>query len=47
MLFEAFDESLALSRPVREVDGGWIEAEGGPTEYSQEIARRLKALGYI
>jgi predicted AlkP superfamily phosphohydrolase/phosphomutase len=47
VLFEAFDESLALSRPVREVDGGWIEAEAGPTEYSQEIARRLKALGYI
>jgi predicted AlkP superfamily phosphohydrolase/phosphomutase len=46
VLFEAFDESLVLSRPVREVDGGWIEADSAASG-SDEIARRLKALGYI
>jgi predicted AlkP superfamily phosphohydrolase/phosphomutase len=46
VLFEAFDESLVLSRPVREVDGGWVDADAGESG-SDEIARRLKALGYI
>ena len=46
MLFEAFDELLA-AQPVREVDGGWVEADDTSSGYSDEVARRLKALGYI
>lgn len=46
VLFEAFDDLLA-AQPVREVGGGWVEAEGTSSEYSDEVARRLKALGYI
>ena len=46
VLFEAFDELLA-AQPVREVDGGWVEADGTSSGYSDEVARRLKALGYI
>ena len=46
VLFEAFDELLA-AQPVHEVDGGWVEADGTSSGYSDEVARRLKALGYI
>ena len=46
VLFEAFDELLA-TQPVREVDGGWVEAEPQSSGYSDEVARRLRALGYI
>jgi predicted AlkP superfamily phosphohydrolase/phosphomutase len=47
ILFEAFDESLAIKRPVREVDGGWREAGEPSGAGSDEVTRRLKALGYI
>jgi predicted AlkP superfamily phosphohydrolase/phosphomutase len=46
VLFEAFDELLA-AQPVREVDGGWLEADDTSSAYSDEVVRRLKALGYI
>ena len=46
VLFEAFDELMA-AQPVREVGGGWVEADQTAHEYSDEVARRLKALGYI
>ena len=29
--------------PVHEVDGGWVEADGRDSGYSDEVARRLKA----
>jgi predicted AlkP superfamily phosphohydrolase/phosphomutase len=47
VLFEAYDEGFTLEQPVREVDGGWIESGDGATAVSDEVARRLKALGYI
>jgi predicted AlkP superfamily phosphohydrolase/phosphomutase len=47
VLYEAFDETFALEQPFREVDGGWREAGTSPAGSSDEITRRLKALGYI
>lgn len=47
ILFEAYDQAFALKQPVRQVDGGWIEAGAGSAAVPDEVARRLKALGYI
>jgi hypothetical protein len=47
VLFEAYDQEFAVEQPVREVDGGWIEAGARSATLSDEVARRLKALGYI
>jgi predicted AlkP superfamily phosphohydrolase/phosphomutase len=47
VLFEAYDESFASVHPVRTVDGGWIEVDSQHPAASDEVARRLKALGYI
>jgi predicted AlkP superfamily phosphohydrolase/phosphomutase len=47
VLFEAYDDRFALEQPVREVNGGWIEAGARSPAASDEVARRLKALGYI
>jgi predicted AlkP superfamily phosphohydrolase/phosphomutase len=47
VLFEAFDEAFAVEQPVREVDGGWREVGTPSMGASDEVARRLKALGYI
>jgi predicted AlkP superfamily phosphohydrolase/phosphomutase len=47
VLFEAFDEPFAVEQPLREVDGGWREAGGSTPGTSDEVVRRLKALGYI
>jgi hypothetical protein len=47
VLFEAFDEGFTLEQPVRQVDGGWIDAATGSSAVPDEVARRLKALGYI
>jgi predicted AlkP superfamily phosphohydrolase/phosphomutase len=47
VLFEAFEEIVALERPFREVEGGWRETTGPSTAASDEVERRLKALGYI
>jgi predicted AlkP superfamily phosphohydrolase/phosphomutase len=47
VLFEAYDQRFAVEKPVRQVDGGWIEAGARSEALSDEVARRLKALGYI
>jgi predicted AlkP superfamily phosphohydrolase/phosphomutase len=47
ILFEAFDEAFAVERPMREADDGWRDAGTSSMGASDEVARRLKALGYI
>jgi predicted AlkP superfamily phosphohydrolase/phosphomutase len=47
ILFEAFDESFGAEREVIEVDGGTIEPSARFDGHSEEVARRLRALGYI
>ena len=47
MTFEAFDEELVETRPLRDAGDGWIDvSETEPVE-STEVMRRLRALGYI
>jgi predicted AlkP superfamily phosphohydrolase/phosphomutase len=47
VLFEAFEPEFALEQPVREVEDGWIDAGARSATISDEVVRRLKALGYI
>jgi hypothetical protein len=47
VLAEAFDDDFSSGRSYREVDGGWRDAAELSTAPSDEVARRLKALGYI
>jgi predicted AlkP superfamily phosphohydrolase/phosphomutase len=47
VVFEAFDETFAVEQPLREADGGWREVGTPSAGASDEVARRLKALGYI
>jgi predicted AlkP superfamily phosphohydrolase/phosphomutase len=47
VLFEAFEPTFALSRPVVKVDGGDLEASVPSQDGSDEVTRRLRALGYI
>ena len=47
ILFEAFEEMFANGRPVVETDAAAVHTGNGYGEHSEEVARRLKALGYI
>jgi predicted AlkP superfamily phosphohydrolase/phosphomutase len=47
VLSEAFEDDFAAGRSYREVDDGWREGDDKGTAPSDEVARRLKALGYI
>jgi predicted AlkP superfamily phosphohydrolase/phosphomutase len=47
VLVEAFDDAFSGERTYREVDDGWQNVGGQSTAPSDEVARRLKALGYI
>jgi hypothetical protein len=47
ILFEAFEEMFANGRPVVETDAAAVPTGNGYGEHSEEVARRLKALGYI
>jgi predicted AlkP superfamily phosphohydrolase/phosphomutase len=49
VVFEAFEEPFAFEQPVREIEDGWVEVGGTDPAAgtSDEVARRLRALGYI
>jgi hypothetical protein len=46
-VFEAFDAPFAAQQPVNEVEGGWREVGTPSAGASDEVARGLKARGYI
>jgi predicted AlkP superfamily phosphohydrolase/phosphomutase len=47
VLVEAFEDSFAATRPIREIEAAVDGAPAGRDTESDEVARRLKALGYI
>lgn len=47
VLFEAFNSGFSEGRPYREVEDGWRNVGDASTAPSDEVTRRLKALGYI
>lgn len=47
ILFEAFDDRFAAGQEIIEVEGGTVEPTARFDGHSEEVARRLKALGYI